>query len=150
MANPGAIIFSNDPRKGMRNIAWQMLKRVTSYYVISLSLATDCFSNKPATLPRFMDTRWGSIDIYFLSLKSLRPFFPAWAEYRHIVVPLEEKSALIKSMEYLFFLFGNIKMYFGRDTIFSSRGWYFRVDIFVSNEIYIYILRVKKDLKKEK
>lgn len=122
MANPGAIIFSNDPRKGTRNIAWQMLKRVTSYYVIPLSLATDCFSNEPATLPRFIDTRWGSIDIYFLSLKSLRPFFPAWAEYRHIVVPLEEKSALIKSMEYLFFLFGNIKMYFGRDTIFSSRG----------------------------
>lgn len=79
MANPGAIIFSNDPRKGTRNIAWQMLKRVTSYYVIPLSLATDCFSNEPATLPRFMDTRWGSIDIYFLSLKSLRPFFPAWA-----------------------------------------------------------------------
>lgn len=70
MANPGAIIFSNDPRKGTRNIAWQMLKRVTSYYVIPLSLATDCFSNEPATLPRFMDTRWGSIDIYFLSLKS--------------------------------------------------------------------------------
>lgn len=117
MANPGAIIFSNDPRKGTRNIAWQMLKRVTPYYVIPLS-----FAIAPIVFPTSLAAIYGYADIdrdLFPVSQIASNIFPAWAGY--IVVPLEEKrSVLIKNMEYFArFFFGNIKIYFERDTTFS-------------------------------
>lgn len=97
MANPGAIIFSNDPRKGTRNIAWQMLKRVTPYYVIPLS-----FAIAPIVFPTSLAAIYGYADIdrdLFPVSQIASTIFPAWAGY--IVVPLEEKrSVLIKNMEY--------------------------------------------------
>lgn len=86
MANPGAIIFSNDPRKGMRNVAWQMLERVTPDYVIPLSFAPIVFAtSQPPRRDLWIYAGDRSKSISCLSNRfDHSPPPPAWAGYRHL------------------------------------------------------------------
>lgn len=132
MANPGAIIFSNDPRKGTRNIAWQMLKRVTPDYVIPLSFAPIVFAtSQPPRRDLWIYAGDRSKSISCLSNRSDH-FSPAWAGYRHLdrsskrkrSYPLDKKCGI--SCKLVCFLETSKRS--SKEARFSRRRRYFCID----------------------